>query len=303
MFSLDDARHFVRVVEHRGFSAAERATGISKSTLSKRVGVLETALGVRLLTRNTRALSLTDAGAAFYRHASAMLAEAETAQASISGMTGAPRGAVRLTASVITARYRLSAIIPRITRELPDVSIFLHATDRMVDVVQESFDIAVRDHHGPLPPSGLVQRRLGFEPDYLVASPDYLEARGTPLEPAALAAHDGLLNGNLNRPGPWQITGGDGRTPVPVSPRLRLFSDDPETLLEAARQGLGITSLPRSVCAADLHNGQLVRVLPGWTSGGATTTLLIPDRRGVLAGVRAVADALALALKTDIAAR
>lgn len=183
MFNLDDAYLFSQVVEHGGFTAAGRATGRAKSTLSKRVGVLEEQLGVRLLHRNSRTLSLSEAGEEFYRHVSAMLVDAEAAEARIKNRLAAPRGNVRITASVITARHHLAPILPTIAVAYPDVQIMLHATDRAVDIVQESFDIALRDHHDPLPSSELLQQRVGFEPDFLVAAPSYLERAGIPPMP------------------------------------------------------------------------------------------------------------------------
>lgn len=301
MFNLDDARLFASVVEHGGFAAASRATGHPKSTLSKRVGALEDELGVRLLNRNPRGLSLSDAGEEFHRHVSAMLVEAETAEARVKGRLAEPRGAVRITASVITAQHHLSAVLTDIARRLPQVRIMLHATDRMVDIVQESFDIAVRDHHEALPSSDLVQRRIGFEPDLLVAAPAYLASVGTPSSPEDLAAHDGLVNGPMARPFAWRLDDRRGnRLSVPA--RARFHADDPVTLVRAALDGLGVAALPRSVCLPHLSDGALRRVLPGWTAGGATTTMLVPHRRGQLPSVRAVADLIVGRLKARLEA-
>ncbi len=300
MFKLDDACFFAKVVQHGGFAAAARATGQAKSTLSKRVGLLEDQLGVRLLHRNSRGLSLTEAGEEFFRHVSAMLVEAEAAEASIKNRLAAPRGSVRMTASIITARHHLAPILPAIACKYADVQIMLHATDRTIDIVQESFDIALRDHHDPLPSSELLQQRIGFEPDFLVAAPSYTERAGVPADPQSLRDHDGLLNGSITQPLSWRLTedgGGAGRN---GAPRMRCFSDDPETLVSMALAGLGIAALPRCVCEPHLVRGTLVRILPGWLAGGATTTLLIPHRRGQLPAVRAVADELVGALRSRL---
>ncbi len=301
MFSLDDAHLFARVVEHGGFTAAARATGLPKSTLSKRIGALETQLGVRLLHRNVRGLSLSEAGEQFHRHVAAMLIEAEAAEARIKGHLAEPRGTVRLTASNITAQYHLSAILPDIAWSLPQVRIVLHATDRVVDIVQESFDLALRDHHEPLPSSDLAQRHIGIEPDFLVAAPAYLDRAGMPARAEDLGDHDGLADGPALKSFAWQLAdGGDGA--CRVAPRLRFVADDPATLVRAALSGLGITALPRSVCAAHIADGSLVHVLPGWTAGGAATTLLMPHRRGQLPSVRAVADAIVRLLRERLGA-
>lgn len=299
MFNLDDAYLFAQVVEHGGFTAAARATGLAKSTLSKRVGVLEEQLGVRLLHRNSRTLSLSEAGEEFYRHVSAMLVEAEAAEARIKNRLAAPRGKVRITASVITARHHLAPILPAVAGKYRDVQIMLHATDRMVDIVQESFDIALRDHHDPLPSSELLQQRIGFEPDFLVAAPSYVERAGIPADPESLQEHEGLLNGSIMKPPSWCLQDGNGVS-LNVASRMRAFSDDPETLVSMALAGLGIAALPRCQCEPHIVRGTLIRVLPAWFAGGATTTLLVPYRRGRLPAVRAVADELVGALRTRL---
>jgi DNA-binding transcriptional LysR family regulator len=300
VFNLDDAYLFAEVVEHGGFTAAARATGQAKSTLSKRVGVLEEQLGLRLLHRNSRKLSLSEAGEDFYRHVSAMLVEAEAAEASIRNRLAAPRGKVRITASIITARHHLAPILPAIASNYPDVQIMLHATDRMVDIVQESFDIALRDHHDPLPSSELLQQRIGFEPNVLVAAPSYLDRAGVPADPESLQEHDGLLNGSITRPLSWRLIEDGSGANRSVTPRMRSFSDDPETLVGMTVAGLGIAALPRCVCEPHLARGTFVRILPDWIAGGATTTLLVPHRRGQLPAVRAVAEALVGTLRTRL---
>jgi DNA-binding transcriptional LysR family regulator len=300
MFSLDDACVFAAIVEHGGFTAAASATGQPKSTLSKRVAVLEAQLGARLLHRNSRGLSLTETGEAFHRHVVAMLIEAEAAEAQVRSRLAAPRGTVRLTASVITARHHLAAVLPAIASQYPDLRIMLHATDRMVDIVQESFDLALRDHHDALTSSDLSQQRVGFEADFLVAAPPYLAHAGTPAEPEDLVDHDGLLNGAMTRQPSWRLTDNRAAVHRAVSPRLRFFADDPDTLLAATLAGLGIAAMPRCLCEAPLRRGALVRILPGWIAGGATTTLLAPHRRGQLPAVRAVAKALVTALRARL---
>ncbi len=290
MFSLDDACLFAQVVEHGGFTAAASANGQAKSTLSKRVGLLEEQLGVRLLHRNSRKLALSEAGEDFYRHVCAMLVEAEAAEARIKNHLAGPRGNVRITASVITAGHHLALVLPAIASKYPEVQIMLHATDRKVDIVQESFDIALRDHHHPLPSSELLQQRIGFEPDFLVAAPSYLDRAGVPVDPASLQDHEGLLNGSIAKPHAWHLIKEGEATSLDVIPRMRGFADDPATLINMARAGLGIAALPRCVCEAPIGDGALIRILPGWFAGGATTTLLVPHRRGQLPAVRVLAD-------------
>lgn len=225
---LNDLYYFVQVVDQGGFSAAARALGLPKSSLSKRIAVLEQDLGARLIQRTTRRLALTEAGQAFHRHAAA-------AQEAVTSRLAEPRGLVRISASPATVQMGLADILPGLARRYPKIRIALTATHRYVDLIQEGIDIAIRAHRHPLPDSELVQRRLGYAPNYLVAAPSYLAERGHPRQPADLAAHDGPA----------------------------------------------------------ISAGRLVHLLPAWDAGGATTTLLVPHRRGQLPSVRAVLDYLA----------
>lgn len=289
MLDLNDLQVFVKVVDHGGFTAAGRALGLPKQTLSKRLAALEAATGVRLVHRTSRSFGVTELGRDLYRHATAMLIEAEAAEAVIRGRLAEPSGLVRITASVITAQLFLADLLPRIARAYPHIRIALTAVDRFVDVVQEGYDIALRDHLGPLPDSGLVQRRVGIEEFWLVATPNYLADRNLPIEPGDLDGHDSIFTA----PGDsgWDIAHRDGRI-ARVTPVARYYANDGASLLAAARASLGIANLPTSVCRVAVRQGELVRLLPEWTGGTVTTTLLTPHRRGLLPSVRVVADAI-----------
>ncbi len=189
MLNLNDLQYFVHVVDHGGFTAASRKLGIPKSTLAKRVALLENELNVRLIQRSSRRFTVTELGREFYRHAAAMAIEAEAAEQVVRGRLAEPSGLVRITASVPTAQLSLRAPLIELAQAYPKIRIALHASDRFVDVVQEGFDIAVRDHFAPLPDSGLVQKHIGVDPIYLVASPDYVFRQGAPHHPAELDQH------------------------------------------------------------------------------------------------------------------
>lgn len=280
---------FARVVEHGGFSPAGRTLGVAKSTLSKQVAELERALGARLIQRNSRRFTVTELGREVYRHAAAMVGEAEAAEDVVQGRLAEPSGIVRITASIPTTRLSLAPIIPELVRTYPKIRVALQATDRFVDLVQEGFDIGLRSHFGPLPDSGLVQRRLRFDPNILVVSPAYLDARGVSLSVAAIDDCDGVfVSPGQTR---WLARAASGET-AEISPKPRLFADDAAVLLAAAKAGIGIACLPHRLCETDLETGAIVRVLPDWTVGGVTTTLLMPARRGLLPSVRAAADFL-----------
>ncbi|HEV7305532.1 LysR substrate-binding domain-containing protein [Ensifer sp.] len=300
MRNLNDFIVFAHVVDHKGFAPAARALNVPKSTLSKRVAELEKTLGVRLINRTSRRFTVTEVGEDFYRHAAAMLIEAEAAEAVVMGRLAEPSGTVRITASVPTAQMTLAGMLPQLALAYPRMRVVLHATDRFVDLVQEGFDIAVRDHFAPLPDSALVQRRVATEPIGLVAAPSYLAARGMPCGPEDLAGHDGLL-ASLTSEG-WTLRNEDDAI-VSVRPMPRFIADESRVLLEAALAGLGIIALPRKICRAEIENGTLVRVLPGWQAGVATTTLLMPHRRGQLPSVRAVVDFIAARLAEQVADR
>jgi DNA-binding transcriptional LysR family regulator len=294
--NLNDLSHFAHVVTHGGFAPAARRTGIPKSTLAKRVAALEAALGARLIQRSSRRFVVTDLGQEVYRHAAAMVIEAESAAAVVQGRVAEPSGLVRITASVPTAQLSLAAPLLELARTYPKLRVALHTTDRFVDLVQEGIDIAVRDHFAPLPDSGLVQRRVCSDPIYLVAAPDYVARHGAPSTPAALDTHAGLMTSAAQSV--WRLEDADGAA-AEARPQPRLAADESQVLLRAACGGLGIACLPRRLCGPMLGNGELVRVLPTWTAGTVTTTLLMPHRRGQLPAVRAVADALASTLGSD----
>ncbi|MFN9475027.1 LysR substrate-binding domain-containing protein [Acidovorax sp.] len=293
MLNLNDLQWFVRVVDHGGFAAAARALEVPKSTLSKRVAQLEATLGVRLIQRSSRVFVVTDTGQAFYRHAAAMLIEAEAAENVVRGLQAEPAGIVRITASVTTAQLVLADLLPALAARHPRLQVMLHATDRFVDLVQEGFDIGVRDHSAPLPDSELVQRCVGHEPFYAVASPGYLAGRGTPAHPGELAGHDALLLSPAPSAQAWTFLR-DGAATITVRPVPRFFADEPWTLLRAALAGVGIGCLPRGLCQPDIEAGRLVRLLADFRYGASmTTTLLISHRRGQLPSVRAAVDFLA----------
>lgn len=293
---------FAQAVDSGSFAAAARALGMPKSTVSKRVGELEAALGVRLVHRTTRRFVLTDVGREVYEHARGALIEIQSAEEVVQRRMAEPSGTVRLTASLPTTQFDLAPLLPMLARQYPKLHLALHATDRFVDVVEEGFDLALRSHFAPLPDSSLIQRALRGQPILLVAAPDYLARRGRPDRPEDLAAHDGLLvapaatTWRLARAGrtagartPGERTPAERMEQTEVRPRGVFTADESVTLLLAAESGLGIVPLPERLCRRSLDAGRLERVLPGWTAGTVSTTLLTPHRRSQLPSVRAVA--------------
>jgi len=274
---LNQVGVFVRVVEKRGFTAAAQALGLPKSSVSRAVSRLETALGVRLLQRTTRRLHLTEAGAAFYDRASRALTDLSEARDAAGEQQDAPRGVVRVTAPVDLGVEFLAEIVARFARRFPEIRVEMNLTSRRVDLVEEGFDLALRA--GRLSDSSLVARKLGTIEARLVASPAYLRRRGTPRSVDDLAAHECVLFRGREGAAEWPLIGPDGPTRVEV--RGAIDADDISFLRRAVLAGAGIALLPWVMCARDVHAGKLTRVLPEHASRGSQLHLVYPSSRQV----------------------
>jgi DNA-binding transcriptional LysR family regulator len=290
---LNDFFYFVQVVDRGGFTAAGRTLRLPKSTLSHRIQQLEANLGVRLLNRTSRRFAMTDAGEEFYRHAVAMLREAELAETAIRYRLSEPTGTVRCTAAVATMQFAMRDIVADFLVRYPKVNIVAHATDQNVDIVGENYDVAIRSHTDPLPDSTLVQRTLTPAPWFLFAGAVYLDAREAPNTPQALRDHPSLFMMRTGVAPAWRLRHASKAKEVIVPLAPRLMSDDMIGLKQAAIAGLGIVALPGYVCRDEVRSGILRRVLPTWLAGDSTITALIPYRQGLLPSVRVFLDHLA----------
>jgi DNA-binding transcriptional LysR family regulator len=294
VLDLNDFFFFVQVVDRGGFTAAGRTLRIPKSTLSYRIQQLESNLGVRLLNRTSRRFGMTDAGEEFYRHAVAMLREAEQAETAIRHRLNEPTGTVRCTAAVATMQFAMRDITPEFLLRYPKVNVVAHATDQNVDIVGENYDVAIRAHSDPLPDSTLVQRVLAPAPWFLFAGSAYLDANKTPQTPKDLRNHPSLFMMRTGIAPVWRLRHSSeekGEVVMPLKPRL--LSDDMIGLKQAAITGLGIIALPGYVCRQEVRSGALRRVLPTWLADNSTITALIPYRQGLLPSVRSFVDYLA----------
>ena len=301
MLDLNDFFYFVQVVDRGGYTAAGRTLRVPKSTLSHRIQELETELGVRLLNRTSRRFAMTDAGEDFYRHAVAMLREAETAETVIRQRLTEPTGTVRCTSAVATMQFALSEIIADFLVEHPKVNVVAHATDRTVDIVGENFDVAVRAHSAPLPDSNLVQRTLAPAPWYLFAGAAYLEAHGAPQTPQDLSDHPSLFMMRTGVAPLWKLRhASEARDEIVVPLTPRLLSDDMVGLQNAAMRSLGVVALPGYIARGAVRSGALKRVLPDWIAGDSTLTALLPYRQGLLPSVRVFLDHLARGLPKTV---
>ncbi len=302
MLDLNDFFYFVQVVDRGGFTAAGRELRIAKSTLSHRLQELEKRLGVRLLHRTSRRFGMTEAGSEFYRHAVATLREAERAETTMRNRLKEPSGTVRCTASIATMQFAVGEVVPGFLIRYPKVIVVAHATNQLVDLVGERYDVAIRAHSGPLPDSMLVQQTLAPAPWFLFAGAAYFDAHRMPEAPRDLAHHPSLFMMRSGVDPTWHLRESRERSKevaVPLTPRF--VSDDMKTLKRAAVAGVGIVALPGYVCREELGSGSLRRVLPDWKADDSTLTALMPNRQGVLPSVRAFVNHLAAELPKAVA--
>lgn len=290
MQDLNDLYYFARVAEHGSFTAAARALGLPKSTLSRRMARLEEQLDIRLLHRTTRRLSLTDVGKAYLAHCRGVLDAAEAAQAVVSQVQGEPSGKVVVSCPVTLADTLLARAIPEFMARHPKVAVELDSTNRRVDLMSEGVDLAIRVRP-VLEDSSLVLRRLGGSQVDLVASPALVAAWGLPSHPVDLARFPSLSMRYADGRHRLQLTGADGEE-LTVALTPRLMTDDMNVLLAAALAGTGIVVLPRSVCHAQLASGELLRILPDWRLPQGQIHAVYLHRRGMLPAVRHFIDFL-----------
>ena len=289
MDAASDMSVFAQIVESRGFSAAAARLGLSKSTVSKRLGKLERRLGARLLNRTTRRLSLTEEGAAYYARCQRILAEIEAAEAAVARLHGEPRGTLRVNAPMSFGLLHLSPAIPDFLARYPELRIDLTLADQFVDLVNEGYDMALRIAR--LPDSTLIARKLAPSRVVLCAAPAYLDRHGRPRVPTDLAAHTCLVYSNLARPDEWRLIGPDGPVSVRVSGNYRANNGD--VLRQALRAGGGIGLMPTFLVGRDLRDGTLEVVLPGAVPQAQSLYAVYPPGGRPPAKLRAFIDFLA----------
>jgi DNA-binding transcriptional LysR family regulator len=254
---------------------------------------------VRLLNRSTRRFAVTEVGQEVYRHATAMLAEADAAIEAVEFARAEPRGTIRASCPVALAQSALAAMLPEFLAKYPAVRLQMHVSNRRVDVVREGYDLALRVRSQPSGEDGLVMRAFGRANQLLVASPAYLARIGAPASPQELRERETLDYGGELDLGPWQLVGPQGES-VRAEHTPRVLCHDFIVLREAALAGLGIAQLPESVVREDLRSGALTRVLPDWSSPEGIVHVVFPSRRGLLPAVRAFIDFLAERLPAAI---
>ena len=262
---------FATVVEHRSFSAAADAIGLSKATVSKAITRLEAQLGQSLFHRTSRRLALTEGARSLAEHAARILAEALAAEEAARDGQGELAGRIRLAAPMGFGIANVAPLVADFLVAHPGIEIDLHLSDARVDIVAEGFDIALRI--ADLPDSSLRARRLCGIATHIVAAPAYLQQHGEPSHAGQLGEH--RLLGYANAPGPWRFHGADG-SDVSVRATGPLIANNGEALVPALIAGLGITRLPGFIIAPHLASGLLVAILQDWTPPPTGLHLLTP---------------------------
>ena len=262
MQSVEELAHmvtFARVVKAGSFARAARHLKVTGSVASKHVAKLERALGVRLLNRSTRKLSLTEAGAAYYEHCARIVLEVESSKRALAELQAVPRGLLRVTAPVPIAST-LGPMLREFLERYPEVQLDLDASNRIVDLAEEGFDVAIRVAR-ILPPN-VVARLLRSMRLHLCASPQYLQREGVPQHPADLSRHNCLTVPVAMPDGVWRFVRGGERAEVPV--RGSLQSNTVEALRDLVLAGAGVTMMAGPMAGKDIRDGRLTPLLTDW---------------------------------------
>ncbi|MCT7664219.1 LysR family transcriptional regulator [Shinella kummerowiae] len=288
MIDLNDIAIFAKVAELESFSRAAHALGMPVSTVSRRVSTLEEQLGATLLQRTTRRLSLTAQGRAYFSQCSGPLSSLYDAESVLARAQKAPEGLLRVSAPVILGQDPFYAFVSSFMRAYPRIAVDLFVTNAFVDLIADNVDIAIR--FGDMRDSTLVAQRLGKSLRYLACTPDYLVGRELPTDPEALREHACILLNGRNNEAEWELA--SGRTTVKVRVSGRLSAHDFQAVSAFTRRGHGIGLLPSTYCDAEIAGGDLVRLLPEWSSPEIFVHAVYPSRRFIPSKLQVFLEAL-----------
>lgn len=290
MNTLPDLAFFSLLARQPSLAAAAQRMGVTPPAVSRRLAALESRLGVRLLNRTTRRVSLTPEGERYLEDGEAILRDIERLERALAGSREMPCGLLRLNAGFGFGRRHLGPAISAFVRRYPEVEIVLHLSDRALDLTEHAFDIGIR--FGPPPDARILARRIAANRRLLCAAPAYLAARGQPATPRDLQDHDCIvIRENERAFNNWQLTDGQQQTMVKV--RSPLAVNHGEIAVDWALAGHGIVLRSEWDVAGYLRSGELVRVLPAWVGTAADIHAIYPPRHHLAAKVRAFLDFLA----------
>lgn len=289
MQKLEGERMFMAVMETGSFAAAARRLGTSSGQASKLVSRLEGELGARLLNRTTRALSPTEVGQAYYERVRAVIEELDSLSEAVKNRSGTVSGRLKLTAPLSFGNRQLAPALVDFAKRYPEISLEVSFADRVVSLVDEGFDAAVRI--GLQSDASLMARRLCESRIVAVASPAYLEQHGMPAHPRELTAHDCVIDTNFRDRNTWHFR--DAGAAITVTVPSRLFLSNANACVAAAEAGLGITQVPSFVAGDAIHAGRLVPLLRGFEPPPVPVQAIYPPGRHLALKVRALVDFLA----------
>ncbi len=284
--NFDSLQAFVKVVQTGSFTRAADALNTQKARLSRVISQLEDELSVRLLERSTRSLSLTEAGREFFERAHAILGSVEDARLAMQRIHGEPQGTLRLTCGVEFGLVAVSGWITRYLQAYPQVQVEADYSNRVIDIVHEGFDLAVRV--GPLSDSTLAARRLGVLDYGLYASADYLRRHGRPTHPQELQTHPLVVYSGAAPQGHWQLSAGDDIVQLKLQPRLRVNTS--LAARDVLLSGLGIGLLPTRVAESARESIGLKRVMSDWAIPEVPVHAVFASARYLTPKVRAFID-------------
>lgn len=288
---LDDFYCFALVVEHGGFSAAERATDIPKSKLSRRVYNLEEHLGVRLIQRSSRHFAVTDIGMNIYRHAQVMMNAAQAAHDLVDHLSIQPRGVIKVSLPVSIAQNEIAKILPKFLKTYPEIKVQLIVSNRRVDIINEGIDVALRVRSNLDNDPNLVLRKFENIEQHLFASQAYLNEFGDLKQPEDLSDHQ-ILSMSDEHLDQYIVVHDNKKQQKKIKVNPMVMGSDLMMLAQLARQNCGIVLLPDSIVQDYVQSGELVRVLPDWKAPHGIFHAVYPSRRGLLPAVRVFIDYL-----------
>ncbi len=288
---LDDFYCFALVVEHGGFSAAERATDIPKSKLSRRVYNLEEHLAVRLIQRSSRHFAVTEIGMNIYRHAQVMMNAAQAAHDLVDHLSTQPRGVIKVSLPVSIAQNEIAKILPQFLKTYPEIRIQLIVSNRRVDIINEGIDVALRVRSNLDEDPSLILRKFEKIEQHLFASQAYLNEFGDLKQPEDLSQHQilSMADEHLDQ---HIVVHDENNHQKKIKVNPIVMGSDLMMLAQLARQNCGIALLPDTIVQDYVQSGELVRVLPNWKAPHGILHAVYPSRRGLLPAVRVFIDYL-----------